>query len=122
MNRKQDIYYNLGTGFQNTIFDGSLMMRPVFTSAMDNVVSSPNFRNNDSQLIIFPNPANYSLTIETDLMGVVELFDLRGRHMLSQEISEILTLDTQHLNNGIYLIQFFSQNGMKLVKKIVIQH
>ena len=58
VNRKQDIYYNLGTGFQNTIFDGSLMMRPVFTSAMDNVASFPNFKEDDSNMMIFPNPAN----------------------------------------------------------------
>ena len=122
VNRKQDIYYNLGTGFQNTIFDGSLMMRPVFTSAMDNVASFPDFKEDDSNMMIFPNPANYMLTIQTDLVGVVEVFDLHGRHLLSKDISEELILDTQHWENGIYLIQFSSQNGMKEVKKIIIQH
>ena len=121
VNRKQDIYYNLGTGFQNTIFEGSLMMRPAFTSAMDNVASFPDFRDNDRQLIIFPNPANLMLTIKADLAGVVEVFDLHGRHLLSQDFSDELILNTQHWENGIYLIQFSSQNGMK-VKKIIIQH
>ena len=62
------------------------------------------------------------LTIQTDLAGVVEVFDLHGRHLLSKDISEELILDTQHWENGIYLIQFSSQNGMKEVKKIIIQH
>ena len=41
VDRKSEIFYNLGSGFQNTIFDGSLMMRPVFVSPMDNVVNLP---------------------------------------------------------------------------------
>ena len=98
------------------------MMRPVFTSAMDNVVSFPDFRDNDSQLIIFPNPANLMLTIKTDLAGVVEVFDLHGRHLLSQDFSDEFILNTQHWENGIYLIQFSSKSGMKEVKKIIIQH
>ena len=34
VNRRFDIFYNLGSGFQNTIFEGSLMMRPVFITAL----------------------------------------------------------------------------------------
>ena len=60
VNRKQDIFYNLGTGFQNTIFDGALMMRPVFTSAMDNVASIPVLENKNYRLKAFPiQPINF---------------------------------------------------------------
>ena len=62
------------------------------------------------------------MTIQTDLEGVAEVFDLHGRHLLSKDISQELILDTQHWENGIYLIQFSSQSGMKEVKKIIIQH
>ena len=51
------------------------MMRPVFTSAMDNVASFPDFKEDDSNMMIFPNPANLMLTIQTDLVGIVEVFD-----------------------------------------------
>ena len=98
------------------------MMRPVFTSAMDYVVSLRNFQEDDSDMMIFPNPANYMLTIQTDLEGVVEVFDIHGRHLLSKDISKELILDTQHWENGIYIIQFNSKNGMTDVKKIIIQH
>ena len=73
-------------------------------------------------MMIFPNPANHMLTIQTDLVGIVEVFDIHGRYMMLQEISEEVMLNTQHWENGIYLIQFSSQNGMKEVKKIIIQH
>jgi hypothetical protein len=62
------------------------------------------------------------LTIQTDLGGVVEVFDLHGRQLLSKDISEELIFDTQHWENGIYIIQFNSKNGLTDVKKIIIQH
>ena len=96
--------------------------KPNFLSKSLNTTVVADFRDNDRQLIIFPNPANLMLTIQSDLAGVVEVFDLHGRHLLSQDISDELILNTQQWENGIYLIQFSSQNGMKEVKKIIIQH
>ena len=73
VNRKQDIFYNLGTGFQNTIFDGALMMRPVFTSAMDNVASIPVLENKYYRLKVYPNPANQFLTIDSYITGELQV-------------------------------------------------
>ena len=60
------------------------------------------------------------LTIKTDLVGIVEVFDIHGRYLF-QEISEEVILNTQHWENGIYLIQFISKWNER-VKKIIIQH
>ena len=122
VNRKQDIFYNLGTGFQNTIFDGALMMRPVFTSAMDNVASIPVLENKNYRLKLFPNPANQFVNIDLDSTGEVEVFDLHGRRIFSHFVSEKFQLNTQYWDNGIYLVQFNTPSGEKLVEKIIIQH
>ena len=122
VNRKQDIFYNLGTGFQNTIFDGALMMRPVFTSAMDNVASIPVLENKNYRLKVYPNPANQFLTIDSYSNGEVEVFDLHGRLLFSHFVSEKFQLKTQDWDNGIYLVQFIAPSGKKLVEKIIIQH
>ena len=122
VNRKQDIFYNLGTGFQNTIFDGALMMRPVFTSAMDNVASMPVLENKNYRLKLFPNPANQFVTIDIESNGEVEVFDLHGRRIFSHYISDKFQLNTQDWDNGIYLVQFTAPSGEKLVEKIIIQH
>ena len=122
VNRKQDIFYNLGTGFQNTIFDGALMMRPVFTSAMDNVASIPVLENKNYHLKVYPNPANQFVTIEIESNGEVEVFDLHGRRIFSHFISEKFQLNTQYWDNGIYLVQFTAPSGKKSVEKIIIQH
>ena len=59
VNRKSEIFYNLGSGFQNTIFDGSLMMRPVFVSPMDNIVNAASILNyNFEDFELFPNLQN----------------------------------------------------------------
>ena len=122
VNRKQDIFYNLGTGFQNTIFDGALMMRPVFTSAMDNVASIPVLENKNYRLKVYPNPANQFVTIDIESNGEVEVFDLHGRRIFSHFISEKFQLNTQYWDNGIYLVQFTAPSGKKSVEKIIIQH
>ena len=122
VNRKQDIFYNLGTGFQNTIFDGALMMRPVFTSAMDNVASIPVLENKNYRLKVYPNPANQFLTIDSYSTGEVEVFDLHGRRLFSHFIFDKFQLNTQGWANGIYLVQFTAPFGKKLVEKIIIQH
>ena len=122
VNRKQDIFYNLGTGFQNTIFNGDLMMRPVFTSAMDNVASIPVLENKNYRLKVYPNPANQFLTIDSYSTGEVEVFDLHGKQLFSHFISDKFQLNTQDWDNGIYLVQLTAPSGKKLVEKIIIQH
>ncbi len=122
VNRKQDIFYNLGTGFQNTIFDGALMMRPVFTSAMDNVASIPVLENKNYCLKVYPNPANQFLTIDSYSTGELEVFDLHGKQLFSHFISDKFQLNTQDWDNGIYLVQLTAPSGKKSVEKIIIQH
>ena len=58
INNQDKIFYDLGSGWNNTGFEGSLMMRPVFVSAMDTIIAgipTPNI----SKWSIYPNPAGF---------------------------------------------------------------
>lgn len=90
----------------------------LFQSEVENMniydeLSTPIFENrtdidNSSKLLVFPNPANERITIES--MGIMEsitLFDLSGRPlMLSGAINSTnYTMDVSSLSEGIYFLQ-----------------
>ena len=58
VNTQSNIFYNLGSGFQNTIFSGSLMIRPVFISDIDQVVNLETKNNLENDIQLYPNPVN----------------------------------------------------------------
>jgi hypothetical protein len=122
INRKMDIFYNLGTGFQNTIFDGALMMRPVFVSPMDNVVNYPELFRNEENISFYPNPADDLVLISNKEVGSIEIYDLNGRLVNSLDMAQKNSFKVENLLNGIYLLKFKFKNGEIKVEKLIIQH
>lgn len=75
------------------------------------------------QIKIYPNPANDELLIEADLPSpqMITLTDLLGRTIKQSMLYHFMTISTNELSNGIYLLKI--QNGnSELVRKIVIKH
>lgn len=67
-------------------------------------------------LELFPNPSDGLITINSktgDTLGHVEIFDLRGKLLLSEssELETSMTLDTDQLTSGMYLIKVRSDKG-----------
>ena len=122
VNRKLDIFYNLGSGFQNTIFDGSLMMRPVFVSPMDNVVNYPELYNKEVNISFFPNPADDLVQISNMDVNQLEIFDLNGRLVTNLDMVYENSFKVKNLLNGIYFVKFKIQNGDIHVKKLIVHH
>jgi hypothetical protein len=122
INRKMDIFYNLGAGFQNTIFDGALMMRPVFVSPMDNVVNYPELFRNEENISFYPNPADDLVLISNKEVGSIEIYDLNGRLVNSLDMAQKNSFKVENLLNGIYLLKFKFKNGEIKVEKLIIQH
>lgn len=126
-NSQNKIYYNVGSSWQQTSFQASLMMRPVFTYHYD--YSSVEEYNNLNHLSAkaYPNPANNYLTIEIedDLNGnmlTVHLSDVSGRLIKSITTSaQKFTIPTQDLNPGIYLVELLQAQTKYAVQKIIIQ-
>lgn len=119
---KSNIFYNLGSGFQNTIFNGSLMMRPVFTSNMDNILNAGEIKYLNNSNNIFPNPANSIFNISAEGFGILNAFDLKGRLIFEKEFMGNISIMVNSWENGIYIILIKMNNGNTVRKKLIIQH
>ena len=122
VNRKSEIFYNLGSGFQNTIFDGSLMMRPVFVSPMDNVVNATVLNYNFEDFELFPNPANQIVNLSSNKINDMIVYDLNGRIVFEKHFNLDKSFQVNNWKNGIYILYFKMINNKTQIKKLIIQH
>jgi hypothetical protein len=104
VNRRFDIFYNLGSGFQNTIFEGSLMMRPVFISDMDNFVGIDEHHFLKSNVSLFPNPADEIVNISNNDVSEIIIYDLNSRVIFRSNMLNDFTFNVKDFYNGIYLV------------------
>ncbi|HAJ99176.1 MAG TPA: hypothetical protein DCM62_04050 [Bacteroidales bacterium] len=121
----ENIFFDTGAGWLPSIFQGALMIRAMVGGR------SASLHDNPSQEVlapgsIFPNP------LKSDVLSIrlpetsrfqdnirVEIFDLFGRLILSQEYTP--TLHLGHLNNGVYLIRLTCPNNqLRHVERILI--
>ncbi|RLB02757.1 MAG: hypothetical protein DRG59_12425 [Deltaproteobacteria bacterium] len=78
-----------------------------------------------TELKTFPNPAAEKLSIEVkegELIYGISIFDLSGQKLLQQPFDGIpsKTINTDKLENGLYLISVKTQNGF-IIKKVTIK-
>jgi hypothetical protein len=79
------------------------------------------FKNNQSNIFIYPNPAQNNFTIETTSTDkqTLQVFDVTGKLVLSQLINGTTTINTSHLSEGIYNLSIISNRAV-LNKRLVI--
>ncbi len=76
--------------------------------------------NNLQNVIIYPNPTTSILNIENAENSMIEIYDLLGRVVLSENnISLNKQLNVSNLSNGTYLIKI-SNNGQIKTDKFII--
>jgi subtilisin family serine protease len=73
-----------------------------------------------SDVMIFPNPADDEIIIKGMPNAEVELYDMRGKTVLKNNLNRFNTLDISDLKPGIYLIKA-SLNERLLQTKIIIE-
>lgn len=72
--------------------------------------------------IIFPNPADGIVTIQTTGPGELSLFDATGKIILSENVTgNQMALDPACLANGIYVVQFRHAGGVT-TEKLQLNH
>ncbi len=76
---------------------------------------------NYAQVTVYPNPNTGTFVIETNSTDkqTVQVFDLNGRLVLSQNIIGATTIDASTLNEGIYTLTIKTTDGV-INKKLVI--
>src|SRR5690606_8176725 len=105
-NNSDKIFFNTGTGWANTGFEGSLMVRPVMVSESDPFTSVEEIADPDQALAIYPNPTSTGahISIEGDHANVqVQLIDATGRMLRQERYTRNMFLSTEGLADGLYI-------------------
>jgi hypothetical protein len=124
INQQSKIFYNLGTSWSNTSFEGSLMMRPVFKSSHDCFLSiEEKAALTKVETKLYPNPSssNFTLELASDIEGSVEIYDLSGRQLFSELIWGSKTIiNTSSFSEGNYICIVRAENGAVLSQDKVV--
>jgi hypothetical protein len=115
-NNQNKIFFRVGNNWQNTSFQGSLMMRPVMVSEVDPFLGVADGPVQGSHgLALYPNPASDQFHIRfTEAMvdmAVVECLDATGRLVLQDTWYPGMGIATAPLSNGIYLVRASDRSG-----------
>lgn len=81
--------------------------------------------NNKNGLVIYPNPGNGLVTIESkSAMNIeaVELYSIAGQRLINKQFNASkVSIDASHLASGIYLIKVLNKDGSVFLQKIEIR-
>ena len=106
----------------NTQFDGTYMMRPVFSSCPNGVPSTISQINTD-EIKLFPNPANDILNIQTSFTEFysIDILDVSGNLIYTNtNLSNNAQIDVSNLSNGMYFVKIKNNNLVLKTEKFCI--
>jgi len=69
---------------------------------------------------LYPNPTTGNVTFEGVGLSRIEIYDIRGRKLNEYDATDILQINVNHLNNGIYLVKMYSEANIAATKRLVI--
>ncbi|MDD4848311.1 MAG: C10 family peptidase [Bacteroidales bacterium] len=78
-----------------------------------------NIDENQSALVIYPNPARQKVMIEHNNFQKVMIYNILGELM---EITESSIIDVQGYENGIYIFRLMTKDGSIISQRLIIQH
>jgi hypothetical protein len=70
-------------------------------------------------LFAYPNPASDELYVNSDEMVSLALFDIAGRKVLEQNVSNQISANVSHLQSGQYIARVSSGKGSATAKIII---
>jgi hypothetical protein len=122
-NTQSKIYYNVTGSWANASFAGSLMMRPVFACGIDYLAGvEENFEEAESEIVLYPNPSqNYFMIRSSEVPEHVEMLDLSGRTVLSEDLNGKTEVNVNDVAEGIYLVRITFTDGSYGVRKLVVR-
>ncbi|MFW5644784.1 MAG: T9SS type A sorting domain-containing protein, partial [Bacteroidota bacterium] len=120
-------YYTEGGEWWQSSFPGSIMLRPVLSKRPLKTADEERRVPKKQKINIYPNPADSYLELQipgqTGEMLKVAIFDLKGRMVYQKIIYPGERINTENLDNGIYLIKASRLNEQRsFSQKIIIQH
>ena len=88
---------------------------PSFTAVTYDLVinETTSLQNFSSYSEIYPNPTKNNITIKTNSLKQIKIYNTLGKLILSKEIDGIYFFDTSKLNRGLYLIKLLDRNSIE---------
>lgn len=114
------IFVNLGSGWQNTKFNGSLMMRPIM-GQMGNLNGDRCQNIENQQITVYPNPASTFIRINTSqgqTPVALQIINTMGQVMLQGNWAQ--QIDVRSLKNGMYILRILLPKGKVYTHKLLI--
>ncbi|MGB3948247.1 MAG: T9SS type A sorting domain-containing protein [Bacteroidia bacterium] len=122
INTQSTIFYNVAGPWNTSPFPGSLMMHPVFGVADFYLgVEQPIIAKQNSDFVIYPNPASDELFIGNSNPSVqinYSVMDVSGRTVLNGNIAAYNAVNIATLAEGVYFIRLIEGNSVTTIKFI----
>lgn len=74
---------------------------------------------NDNNIKIYPIPFHGSITLETEGTAYVALYSLDGKRVWDGTCRNSITINTESLHSGVYVLQTTTEQGHVIIRKIV---
>ena len=118
----KSIFFNItGSWEQDSTFQGSLMIRPVFGKGNGTAITTGLL--NKPETHVWPNPTSDQFSISSSAQ-IIDLVDLSGRPIAYQIFlsgnQQIITL--QNATPGIYILRWMEKNNIYTTKVIARMH
>ena len=116
-NDKTNYSVDNGVSWQQSGFEGSVMIHPIFSTAMDAFLGVKNKPMKELNVRLYPNPTSGKLKIEVedDLFTGAEVMSIQGQRIIQSDQSII---DLSEYPSGIYFVRV---NGSPKTYKIIKQ-
>jgi hypothetical protein len=102
------IFYNTGGAWTNTVYQGSLIIRPVFSTGLDGTLKVEDVFDENQLITIYPNPTNNIVNLSgLNSTDKVEIKDLSGRIIYLSDAETSISLND--FSNGIYVVCVYNE-------------
>ena len=117
-NSKYNIFFNAEGIWQNSNYDGSLMLHPLF-KYNDAIIGVDEVKNEKSVIKIYPNPSQGIFYVKTNQAIEAHVYDLLGNLVAHFPKQLHTSFNLNSLTNGVYFIHLTGEKN-SLVEKIII--
>ncbi len=126
-------FYSIGNVWQPSIYEGALMIRPVFGTAAQipddaiELVTNAASKKEET-LLIYPNPARDVVNLRNETKDGektippalrIEIYDFNGQ-LLQNTVTTNGSFSVQGMSDGLYILRIYENNRFKTTRKLLI--
>ena len=101
----------------NTVFPNQMEVDYVRVY-QENTTSIESVRENEN--IIYPNPSNNYIVFKGNNLKYIRIYNIEGSLILDKILNQNKTINVEHLDSGMYLVELEDSFGVKTNKKVII--